>query len=130
MLTSARRLSYIYNSAPSTNQYHVSWGAVTSWFSWLTTGVYADLDSGSYLPVDIDMDAIEMVDVTGNNDTSDSYYPSYTEETVLKTNSGYITGELARTRVQLCNKDSHGIKRVSGTSAGSANDEIIFLSSL
>ena len=65
MLTSARRLSYIYNSAPSTNQYHVSWGAVTSWFSWLTTGVYADLDSGSYLPVDIDMDTIEMVDVTG-----------------------------------------------------------------
>ncbi len=126
MLTFARRISYIKNSAPSSNNYHATFGTTTNGgYSWLSTSTYTDLNNGSYLPVNIDMNSTEMVNVAGKDDTSNSYYSSNTEEPILKSNSGYITGGLARTRVQFCNKDSQGIrnvvKRVSGTSTGSEN---------
>lgn len=126
MLTFARRISYIQNSAPSSNNYHATFGTTTSGgYSWLSTSTYTDLNQGSYLPVNIDMESTEMINVTGKSDTSNSYYSSHNEEPILNSNSGYITGGFARTRVQLCNKDSQGIrnvvKRVSGTSTGSAN---------
>lgn len=129
MLTFARRISYIKNSAPSTNNYHAKFGTTTSGgYSWLSTSTYTDLSEKSYLPVNIDMDTTEMLNVEGTSDTTNSYYSQHTEEPILKTNSGYITGGLARTRVQLCNKDSQGIKnvvkRVSGTSTGTANMDL------
>jgi hypothetical protein len=129
MLTFARRISYIKNSAPSTNNYHASFGQGSSGgYAWLSTSTYTDLSEGSYLPVNIDMDTTEMVNVEGTSDTTNSYYSQHTEEPILKTNSGYITGGLARTRVQLCNKDSQGIKnvvkRTSGTSTGTANMDL------
>ena len=129
MLTFARRISYIKNSAPSTNDYHATFGQGSSGgYAWLSTSTYTDLSEESYLPVNIDMDTTEMVNVEGTSDTTNSYYSQHTEEPILKTNSGYITGGLARTRVQLCNKDSQGIKnvvkRVSGTSTGTANMDL------
>ncbi len=129
MLTFARRVSYIKNSAPKTNNYHASFGqGSSSGFSWLSSSTYTDLSQGSYLPVNIDMDQTKMSVVNGKNDTENSYYSSHTEEPVLGTNSGYITGGLTRTRVQLCNKDSQGIKnvvkRVSGKSTSNSNMDL------
>jgi hypothetical protein len=122
MLTMNRRISYIKSSGNS--GYNVTFGTTSSsGYNWLTNSTYTDLSSGSYLPINIDLTETSLVDVSGKDDTSNSYYSTHSSEPTLNTNSGYITGGNVRVRAQASNKDNQGIKyavkRVSGTTTGS-----------
>ncbi len=122
MLTLNRRVSYIKKSGKS--GYNVTFGTTSSsGYNWLTNSTYTDLSSGSYLPINVDMESTKLNDVSGTDDTSNSYYTNNSSEPTLETNSGYITGGKARVRAQASNKDNQGIKyavkRVSGTTTGS-----------
>ncbi len=122
MLTLNRRVSYI-NSSGKSSSYNVTFGTSSSKYNWLESSTYIDLSSGSYLPINIDLESTMLNDVSGANDTSNSYYSSHSNEPILETNSGYITGGNVRVRAQASNKDNQGIKyavkRVSGTTTGS-----------
>lgn len=123
MLTLVRRINYINESGKKT--YNASFeNASSGGFNWLENSTYIDLSSGSYLPINIDLETTKLDDISGKTDTSNSYYSNNTIEPVLKTNSGYLTGGNARFRAQASNKDNQGIKyavkRESGTTTASS----------
>lgn len=132
MLTLNRRVSYIVNSAPSSNQYHATFESTTKGYNWLDGNGYTNLSSGSYLPINVDMDETKLSDVTGVKDTSNAYYAGHTSEPILDTNSGYITGGNARVRAQTSvgtvgnSAIRRAVKRVSGTTSSTSTNFDLF----
>ncbi len=129
MLTLNRRVSYIKNSAPTSNEYHATFGTTSSGgYGWLSNSTYTDLNSGSYLPINVNMEDTKLSDVTGSSDTSNAYYANHTSEPISSTNSGYITGGNARIKAQVnyfnANKYGNGIqyavKRTGTTSTSTS----------
>lgn len=135
MMTLARRATYIKNNQKSS--YHMTLKEQTGInFNWLDSSTYADLDKDSYLPLNVDLDKTQLIDISGRTDTSSGFYSGNSEEPILGTNSGYITGigsqgsSWSRIRVNAypgttANRGfSNSIKRVNGGNEGSSDYDL------
>ena len=110
----SKRLTYINFSNTSNSTFNLSMNNTS--YDWTSTSnLQANLQTGTYLPLNIDL-AQATIKNYDSSLTMGSYYDSATSEPILSTNTGYIVGRDTggnagpRIRNQKSNKDSQGIK--------------------